>query len=361
MQGLDLSATFYHEAIRPILDTHYPSLPHAAALLGPGSEVLGFDDAMSTDHHWGPRLLLFLAPDDHARLASALHTTLAHHLPTTFCGYPTNWTTPDPNDSGTQHPQRVDHGPVNHRVELVTIRDYVRTYLGLELDSGLDSADWLTLPTQRLRAFTAGTVFHDDVGLQAVRDQLAWYPHDVWLYLLAAGWTRIGQEEHLMGRAGLVGDELGSALLGARLARDVMRLCFLMEKVYAPYPKWFGTAFKGLDCAPQFLVPLRSALAAPTWQARERHLVVVYEALARLHNRLQLTDPLPETTCSFHGRPFQVIAFHGFAGALLACIQDPEVRAITTRPIIGNIDLISDNTDLLESVAFRPKLRSLYT
>jgi hypothetical protein len=36
--------------------------PHAAALLDSGSEVLGFDDAMSTDHHWGPRVLLLLEP-----------------------------------------------------------------------------------------------------------------------------------------------------------------------------------------------------------------------------------------------------------------------------------------------------------
>jgi hypothetical protein len=29
-----------------------------------------------------------------------------------------------------------------------------------------------------------------------------------------------------MGRAGLAGDEIGSALIGARLVRDIMRLCF---------------------------------------------------------------------------------------------------------------------------------------
>jgi hypothetical protein len=47
-----------------------------------------------------------------------------------------------------------------------------------------------------------------------------------------------------MPRAGFVGDELGSALIGSRLVRDIMNLCFLLEKQYAPYPKWFGTAFQ---------------------------------------------------------------------------------------------------------------------
>ena len=255
MRGLDLSGAFYREAVRPILDEQFPDLRYAAALIGAGSEVLGFDDDMSTDHHWGPRLFLFLTEDDHADLASILHTTLANKLPHTFHGYPTHWTSPDPEDSGTQHPRAIDSGPINHRVEVRTWRDFVLDYLGFDVREALDSADWLTFPSQRLRTLTSGAIYHDGIGLQAQRDAFAWYPHDVWLYLLASCWERIGQEEHLMGRAGLVGDEIGSALIGARLVRDVMRLCFLMEKVYAPYPKWFGTAFKQLDCAPALLEP----------------------------------------------------------------------------------------------------------
>jgi hypothetical protein len=34
-------------------------------------------------------------------------------------------------------------------------------------------------------------------------------------------WNRIGQEEHLMGRADR-GDEIGSAIIAARLVRDLM-------------------------------------------------------------------------------------------------------------------------------------------
>ena len=56
--GLDLARQFYEDAVRPLVG----ELPHSAALIGPGSEVLGFDTARSTDHDWGPRLLLFLRP-----------------------------------------------------------------------------------------------------------------------------------------------------------------------------------------------------------------------------------------------------------------------------------------------------------
>jgi hypothetical protein len=37
-----------------------------------------------------------------------------------------------------------------------------------------------------------------------------------------------------MPRAGLAGDELGSAVIAARLVRDCMSLCFLMEWQCAP-------------------------------------------------------------------------------------------------------------------------------
>ena len=50
--GLELSRRFYWEVVRPLLDAEFTGLPHAAALIGSGSEVLGYDDAQSTDHHW---------------------------------------------------------------------------------------------------------------------------------------------------------------------------------------------------------------------------------------------------------------------------------------------------------------------
>lgn len=361
IQGLQLSKYFYWEAVRPILDAEFADLPHAAALLGSGSEVLGFDDVMSSDHHWGPRVMIFLTEADQPSYADAIVERLRHKLPYEFRDYPTGFSEPDPNDSGVQHLQRVESGPVNHRVEVWTFRGYVQDYLNFDIAQPIEAADWLTFPQQKLRALSAGMVYHDAVGLEAARARFQWYPHDLWLYLLSTSWARIGQEEHLMGRAGLVGGELGSALIGSRLVRDVMRLAFLMERQYAPYPKWFGTAFNRLTCAPALETPLFDAQTAPTWQEREAHLVIAYETIARMHNRLGITEPMPEEACFFFGRPFRVIALHGFADALTTQIQDPAVRQIAQRRPIGSVDLFSDNTDLLEDQSRRPRLRDLYT
>ena len=63
---------------------------------------------------------------------------------------------------------------------------------------------------------TGGQVFHDGLGLENVRRRFAYYPQQVWLYLLAAQWSLIGQEEAFVGRTSSVGDELGSRLITGR-------------------------------------------------------------------------------------------------------------------------------------------------
>jgi hypothetical protein len=62
----------------------------------------------------------------------------------------------------------------------------------------------------------------------------------------------------------------------------------------------------------------------------------------------------------FFGRPFQVIALHGFAGALCAEIEDPAVKALAGGRLLGSIDLLSDNVDLVENITLRPTLLKLY-
>ncbi|MBI5668200.1 MAG: DUF4037 domain-containing protein [Chloroflexi bacterium] len=356
--GLVLGELFYREAVMPILDRHFPGLPYAAALVGSGSEVLGYDTPMSTDHHWGPRLLLFLNEADYDRLRQNIHDVLAWQLPYTFRGYSTHFTPPNPDDNGTQLLQTISSGPVNHRVEMLTLRQFFKSALDFDLDSDIEPADWLTFPQQRLLGITRGAVYHDDVGLEAARARFTFYPRDLWLYLLASGWARIGQEEPFVGRTGSVGDDVGSQVLAARLCRDVIRLAFLMERQYAPYSKWLGTAFARLDCAPRLLPLLRGAMLAQTWHEREECLSPAYETLAQMHNALGVTEPLPTTVSPFFGRPFQVIHGDRFAAALQAAIEDETLRRL---PLIGSIDQFSDSTDLLENIRLRQQLKQLYT
>ncbi len=374
--GVELARLFYLEAVRPLLDREFPRLLHTAALIGPGSEVLGFDSARSTDHDWGPRLQVFLTDEDAVNAAGPVARMLAAKLPAEFCGYPTVFAA-----SGSERE------PASHWVVVAGLRQWLTEVLGFDPTTGMRLLDWLVTPTQVLAELTGGAVFHDGLadgsgsgldegsrsgpadgsgsgladgsgsgladgsgsGLAAVRARLAWYPRDVWLYIMACQWHRISQEEAFPGRCAEAGDDLGSAVVTARLVRDMMRLVLLMERRYPPYSKWLGSAFAHrlarTDSGNDMLPALAAAMSATAWPDRERGLCVALEAAARRHNDLGLTQPVdPTVRPSYYERPFRVLDSGRFVRALRDAIADKQVRAL---PPTGAIDQFVDNTDAL--------------
>lgn len=313
--GLALCRALYDDVVAPRLRDR----PHAAAVLGPGSEVLGFDTARSTDHDWRARVAILVGEPDPEPLTG---------LPETYGGWPVEVTV-------------AELGP------------YLTASLGFDPTRGVGLLDWLLTPTQSLLSMTAGAVFHDAPGdLSAVRERLAWYPRDVWLWLLAGQWQRISQIAPFPGRAAEAGDELGSRLLTAELARDVMRLCFLIERRYAPYSKWFGSAFARLRLGATLGPLLESAIAAGEYPEREEALVGAYRSVGEAFNALKLTAPIDPEPALFHDRPFLVPPADAFAGACAGAI-DPGSALAGSGPLLGNIDQFVDSTELL---GHRPEL-----
>ena len=246
---------------------------------------------------------------------------------------------------------------MNHGVETLLLGDYVRAELGVDPLQGFGVADWLATPTQRLLEFTSGEVFSDSVGeLTALRDKLSWYPHDVWLLVMAGQWRRVAQLEHFVGRTGSRADDLGSRVIAASLVRDLMRLALLQDRRYPPYWKWLGPAYAELG-RPEEEAFART-LAAGDWQARESGLVEAYEAVARRHNELDVTEPVDPTVRAFWGRPFRVLFADRFVDSLRAAITDPAVRGIDHEA--GPVDALSDNTDFLDLPRCFRELADLY-
>jgi hypothetical protein len=352
--GLELSQNLYEESVRPILEKHFPELSYSAALIGAGSEVLGFDTPQSMDHDWGPRLLLFLAEADIDFYRPRIEQKLARELPSSIHGIPLDLAIARHSDHALD-PRTLGH-LANHSVRLHTVRCFVRSVLNVEFDQQWQASDWLAFPSQHLRSLISGQVFHDGLGqLTSLREKLSFYPHDIWLYLLAAQWQRIDQEEPFMGRCGQVGDELGSRLVAARLVKDLMRLCFLMERQYAPYIKWLGTAFTQLDCAGQLVPLLMRVLEASTWEERQTLLCAAYELAAEMHNHLGITEPLSTKVSPFYGRPFLVIKAGRFAEAIHARITDEEIRSLPEH--LGSVDQFTDSTDALNQL---PRIIRVY-
>jgi hypothetical protein len=354
--GLELSRAFYHELVRPVLMSKFPGLAHDAALIGPGSEVLGLDTEQSTDHDWGPRLQIFLSDADHQRYAPALSDELARRLPPAFRGYSTSFSLPDAGGVRLMAP--MDRGAISHWVEVCAIGSYLEERLGFDPRHPVGLLDWLLTPSQRLLETTAGAVYHDNLGeLGRVRTALAWYPHDVWLYVIACQWQRIAEEEAFVGRCGQAGDEAGAAVVAARLVRDLMRLCFLFERRYAPYSKWLGSAFARLTCAKDALPLLDYVLAASDRHTRESRLARAYELIAGMHNRLGITPAVDPVTRPFHDRPFRVLMAERFADATRQAIVSEDVRGL---PPVGSVDQFADSTAVLSSPAHWRRFAALF-
>ena len=154
----------------------------------------------------------------------ALNDALRYNLPVTFRGYTTHFGEPDPEDGGVRVSETITGGPVEHLISFYTIDQFWQQELGADPYRDPDPVDWLTFHEHVLLSLTAGKIFHDGLDLEFVRRRFAYYPHDIWLYLLAAQWSLISQEEAFVGRTWQVGDRPGARIITARLAERFMRL-----------------------------------------------------------------------------------------------------------------------------------------
>ncbi|RKR92615.1 uncharacterized protein DUF4037 [Micromonospora pisi] len=341
--GLVLCRRFHEEVVGPAIRRDFPDLRYAAARLDTGSELFGLDTPRSIDHDWGARVQVFVGPGDADR-AAEIGATVGAALPPFFLGYPTRFAGGPEARLGV-----LAVGGERHGVQVLVLDEWLSYALGFDPRSGVTVADWMAVPTQRLAEVTAGAVFHDELdgALGRVRAALAWYPDDVWRYVLAAQWTRVAQEEHFVGRCMEVGDELGSLVVVGRLARDLMRLCLLLRRCYPPYGKWLGSRFAQLPGVAPIADALRTALGAGAvtgWPEREAGLARALEKVADWTNETGLAEPLETGVRRFHDRPFLVLDAGRFAAALRAAVTDPVLRA---RPLVGAVDQFVDNTDVL--------------
>lgn len=334
--GARLSRRLHDEVVAPVLLSRWPGLAYAAGRLGSGSDVLGLDDQMSQDHDWGLRLNLCV-PEE---LVAPVDQHLDVHLPSTFDGHPVRFATTWDAD-------------VRHRVEVQHVAALVESRTGLAGTEDLTVRDWLSLTGQSLLEVTAGPVFVDDVGeLTAARERLRWYPDEVWLHVVAADWARLAQELPFVGRTGDRGDDLGSAVLAARLAAVLMHLAHLLARRWPPYPKWLGTSLRALPAGDDLTACLGIAVQAQDWRARQEGLV---EAIRMLH-RQQAVLGLPavaEPVVPFFDRPYCTVADE-VVTVLHDAVTDPVVRALPRG--VGSAEQWSHNVDVLVHPARRPQV-----
>lgn len=353
VNGLQLCEGFFRECGQQILAKHFPALRYSAGLLGYGSDVLGYDDGVSTDHMWGPRFYLFLSEED-IHQKTEIMKVFEQEMPVTYKGYSVNFSPPDPNGGGIRCPAFLTAGKVSPLVWIHTPEEFRNEYLGKQPETGVD---WLAISEHRLLAFTAGKLFVDMLNMQAMREGFSFYPRDVKLYLIASQWAVISEEQAFGKRCGVRGDEIGAQINCARIAERLMRLCFLYENRYAPYSKWFGTSFSALPVNPQIKTEIELALAARHVAAREQHLVSAQSLVAQLHNESRLTPPVSTIAQPYFGRDIQVIDTGKIAQAMQKEIAD---QTLQTLPLFGTLSQVGNFVALSDDVKHQSAIRALY-
>jgi hypothetical protein len=347
--GLELSRRFFEEVVKDILRKHFAPVKYDAVLIGSGSEVLGYDDEISVDHHWGPRLQLFFSEEDYEQYSSQIRSVLSQELPYTFLGYSTNWSAPDPQDSMTQLLAPISSGLINHRVDIYTVKSYLQQHLAIK-SVGLSETEWLMLSEQRLLEFTSGEVFYSTLGeVTKARTALNYFPENVWYFKLMAEWDHIAEESAFVGRTGMIGDDLGSRIITGRLIRHIMRLAFLLQKEYIPYSKWLSLAFTQLAIVNQLKPILLKILKEDDWKRRERLLCEAYLILLEQQNSLNLTPKITLKPGKYFTRDQTVIKIEKITSELKKLLQPP---LDNIKYPIGSIDHFIDDTHLLTDLKF---------
>ncbi len=344
LPGLDLNRRFFDEVVQGLLSQFDPSLVYTAALIGYGSDVLGYDTSTSMDHNWGPRGQIFLRAADSDKVET-LNVYLRQHLPAQFLGFPTNF-----SDKRVDHSQSMTPAigsEINHLIEIIPLQDYLRNHLGKEPGS-FTPLDWLRLPEQELLELTSGAVFHDDLGLNQVRQQFAYYPADLRLLKLAAYWNHIANEEAFVGRCHERADLLGAKLISTRLLTTLLKICFVLKRRYVPYSKWFTRAFSDLGL-PEIESAALNLLQVNDLDLIESKLADLYLKVLAIQNATAGIPKIELEIIPFYNRPFRVIMAERIITPLRAAIQDEELRNLNLDEVgldnrVDGIDLNNNAT-----------------
>ncbi len=225
VKGLELSRRYFETLVKPAFQREFPDVYPLLAfgLVGPGSECYGWDDDISRDHDWGPKVCIWV-PDELFQTWGGALQKLYSSLPGECCG----------------------HGPV-HRVDTGALRDgvigvsrFYETYLGSG-HAPRDLLEWIQVSEENLSLCTNGSVFYDEAGhFSRIREALAaYYPRDVWYKKIASHCVLFSQHgQYNLGRAWKRGDRLAAAYDLAMAAREAASLSLLLERRYRPFYKW---------------------------------------------------------------------------------------------------------------------------
>lgn len=233
MKGLELSHRYYEEVCRPAVEASFHQYidKMAFGLVGDGSECYGFDDEISQDHDFGPRILIWLSQSGFNAFGKELQRLLAN-LPKTFSGY-----------EGVNTSQYGEG-----REGVFTINGFFKKFTGLDHPPSTIQ-EWRIIPEVNLSLATNGEIFTDPLGeFTGYRNiLLAGYPEDVRLKMMAARCMKMAQSGQYNYARSIKRKEYVAAQMAlAEFTDSAISMIYLMNNRYKPFYKWMHRGLKDL-------------------------------------------------------------------------------------------------------------------
>ena len=234
IQALDLSAEFYEYIAKESLYEHFGAFVSrmAIGLVGEGSECFGFDDAVSTDHDWGPGFCIWLTREDYKLIGKDLQKWY-ENLPVSYKGYIRK------NVNGTG------------RVGVWCMDDFFRYFTGYTNASEIPDANaLLALSEEGMACLLNGRIFHDPSGEFSQR-RYAFYDlftEKIWNIKLAYSFINLGKfGQYNYPRSMKRGDYVTAQMVLYKYVEELLKFVHYANHVFPPYYKWLKKSASGLE------------------------------------------------------------------------------------------------------------------
>lgn len=265
MQGRKLSQLFFETIIFPRIQSLPLSILNRiqVAFLGEGSEISSFDDALSQDHNFVPRVIIFYDDDLEIEKVKALEQQILKDLPHEFIGF------------------QVDLLGYTKAVEIHPRIHYIKEYLHIESWPLIASA-WLTIEEQRLFELTAGVIYFDPVSkLGNDLKAIAFYPDEIRSVLLIQCWLRLSEGEAIS-RSIARKDVIAIGFYKTLICYYSIKLLHLVFRKYCPYKKWMGRNLQEIPGATSFHAAIEQLSSESDLERILPQIKQLYAALGEL-------------------------------------------------------------------------------
>ncbi len=243
MKGLELSRGYYSDICRPAVEEHFKEHidKMAFGLVGDGSECYGFDDEISRDHDFGPRVMAWLSTSDYELFGAELHKFIIA-LPKSYKGY--------------EGVNISEYG--QGREGAFSIPDFFKKFTGLDHPPET-LIEWMRIPEVNLSIATNGEVFSDASGaFTGYREYLlAGYPEDVKLKMIAARCMKAAQSGQYNFPRCIKRKEYTAAQIAlSEFINTVCSLVYLLNNKFKPFYKWMHRGLNDLSLLGKDISPL---------------------------------------------------------------------------------------------------------